>query len=71
MRKNGLGKLDRVPRGSAEAQVELAESSPLPPDRGPAGMGWREVSMEQFREEIEEERRRYIAYHLLHSPRTR
>ena len=26
-----------------QAQIELAESSPLPPDRGPAGMGLREA----------------------------
>ena len=32
-----------VTRHCCQAQVELAESSPLPPDRGPAGMGWREA----------------------------
>lgn len=60
--------------GLSEAQVELAESSPLPPDRGPAGMGRREVPLSQLREEIAEERKRFIAYHLLrlhtNSPRT-
>lgn len=60
-----------------EAQVELAESSPLPPDRGPAGMGWREVPLDQLRQEIAQERQRYIAFHLLRqhtessTPRTR
>lgn len=59
----------------SEAQIELAESSPLPPDRGPAGMGLREVPLDQLRAEIAQERQRYIAFHLLRQhtehPRTR
>mmetsp|Transcript_48737 Transcript_48737/g.113790 ORF Transcript_48737/g.113790 Transcript_48737/m.113790 type:complete len:635 (-) Transcript_48737:261-2165(-) len=45
-------------------QADFHESSPLPPDRGPAAMGLREMSLDQMREEIDEERKRYIAYHL-------
>ncbi|CAE7254365.1 Aldh3b1 [Symbiodinium natans] len=48
-----------------QARADLYESSPLPPDRGPAAMGRREMSLEQMREEIDEERKRYIAYHLV------
>lgn len=67
---------ERRPLGIlSEAQIELAESSPLPPDRGPAGMGLREVPLDQLRAEIAQERQRYIAFHLLRQhtehPRTR
>lgn len=74
----GVGAVEeeRRPLGIlTEAQIELAESSPLPPDRGPAGMGLREVPLDQLRAEIAQERQRYIAFHLLRQhtehPRTR
>jgi len=55
----------QMPPPVEQVRADLCESSPLPPDRGPAAMGRREMSLAQMREEVDEERKRYIAYHLV------
>ncbi|CAE7233473.1 unnamed protein product, partial [Symbiodinium necroappetens] len=55
----------QMPPPVEQVRADLCESSPLPPDRGPAAMGRREISLAQMREEVDEERKRYIAYHLV------
>ncbi|CAJ1350427.1 unnamed protein product, partial [Effrenium voratum] len=59
----------RKPLREEDTQApDVAESSPLPPERGPAAMGLREVSLDQMKQEILEERKRFIAYHLVRRP---